>query len=180
LVSARLRAWLLVFAGIALAAVVLVPLFRSSSTRGSGPAALIGEPAPVIDLHDDRGKTVSLDQYRGKVVVMNLWATWCPPCRAEMPDLQTIADQFASDGVVIVGVNQGESANRAAAFAAALGIHFPIWLDQDQRYGRAYQALGMPTTVIVGRDGVIARAFDGALTIAQMRAAIAPLAEAKS
>jgi peroxiredoxin len=171
---------LLVLAAIALAAVVLVPLFRTSGARGAGPAALVGEAAPVFNLRDDRGRAVSLNQYRGKVVVMNLWATWCPPCRAEMPDLQTMANQFAPDGVVIVGVNQGESAKRAAAFAAALGIRFPIWLDQEQRYGREYQALGMPTTVIVGRNGVIARGFDGPLTIDQMRAAIAPLAEAKS
>jgi peroxiredoxin len=179
LVSARVRTLLLVLAGVALAAVAVVPLFRGSDSHG-GPGSLVGQTAPVFDLTSDSGATVSLDQYRGKVVVMNLWATWCPPCRAEMPDLQTVAREFARDGVVIVGVNQGESAQRAAAFASALQITFPIWLDQDQRYGRAYQALGMPTTVIVNRNGTIARGFDGALSIGQMRAAIAPLAGMKS
>jgi cytochrome c biogenesis protein CcmG, thiol:disulfide interchange protein DsbE len=179
LVSARVRTLLLVLAAAALAVFALVPLFRGDDVRG-GPASLVGQPAPVIELASDRGANVSLEAYRGKVVVMNLWATWCPPCRAEMPDLQTVASQYARDGVVVVGVNQGESAPRAAAFATALGIRFPIWLDQDQRYGRAYQALGMPTTVIVDRNGTIARGFDGALTIQQMRAAIAPLAGAKS
>jgi peroxiredoxin len=173
-VNPRLRKVLLLLVALAVAALVLVPLFRSSS-HNAGPAALAGTQPPVIALTDDHGHAVSLDRYRGKIVVMNLWATWCPPCRAEMPDLQRVYAQYAKDGVVVIGVNQGESAQRAAAFATALGITFPIWLDQDQRYGRAYGALGLPTTVIVGRDGTIVRGFDGALTIDQMRAAIAPL-----
>lgn len=177
--SARVRTLLWIAAGFALALIALIPLFRGTQAPG-GPASLAGRPAPVFDLVSDRGAAVSLLQYRGKIVVMNLWATWCPPCRAEMPDLQTVASQYARDGVVIVGVNQGESSEKAAAFAASLRISFPIWLDQEQRYGRAYQALGMPTTVIVDRNGTIVRGFDGALTIDQMRAAIAPLAGAKS
>jgi len=164
---------ILILAAIAIAVVILVPLFRTQNAAAVGPSAMVGQTAPVLDLRDDHGNAVSLAQYRGKVVVMNLWASWCPPCRAELPDLQTVAQEYAKDGVVIVGVNQGESPQRAAAFAQSLDIHFPIWIDDAQRYGRVYAALGLPTTVVIDRLGVVARGFDGPLTIQQMRSAIA-------
>jgi thiol-disulfide isomerase/thioredoxin len=138
-------------------------------------AGLVGQSAPVFALRNDRGAPVSLAQYRGRVVVMNLWASWCPPCRAEMPDLQRLADARSRQGLAIVGVNEGESAQRARTFAQSLGIRFPIWIDDGQRYGRIYAALGLPTTVIVDRNGVVVRGFDGALTFDQMRAATASL-----
>ncbi len=170
--NARVR-WLLILAAVAIALVILVPLFGSQRSPVSGPAGMVGETAPVFALHDDRGNAVSLQQYRGKVVVMNLWASWCPPCRAEMPDLQTVAREYANDGVVVVGVNQGESPERAAAFAQSLEIAFPIWIDDAQQYGRTYAALGLPTTIIIDRRGVVERGFDGPLTIEQMRTTLA-------
>lgn len=134
---------------------------------------MVGQRAADFPLRDDAGATVSLAQLRGSVVVVNLWASWCPPCRAEMPELQRFADAYRARGVVVVGVNQGESAQRASAFARSLQIRFPIWLDQRQEYGRAYTALGLPTTVVVGRDGTIVRGFDGPLTFDELRAAVA-------
>jgi hypothetical protein len=76
-------------------------------------------------------------------------------------------------------VNQGESPERARAFAKSLQINFPIWIDDRQQYGRIFTALGLPTTVVIGRNGVVVRGFDGALTFAQMRAAIAGLVAAR-
>lgn len=175
----RVLTWVL---GAALAAValwILVPLFVAAPARPQGPAGLAGQSAPVFDLKDDRGRSVSLAQYRGRVVLMNLWASWCPPCRAEMPDLQRLSQAFRGRGLVIVGVNEGESPQQARAFAAALHITFPIWIDEQQRYGRVYTALGMPTTVIVGRDGTVVRGFDGALAYPQMRAAVSDLVAAR-
>lgn len=133
---------------------------------------MVGQRAADFPLRDDAGATVSLAQLRGSVVVVNLWASWCPPCRAEMPELQRFADAYRARGVVVVGVNQGESTQRASAFARSLQIRFPIWLDQRQEYGRAYTALGLPTTVVVGRDGTIVRGFDGPLTFDELRAAV--------
>jgi peroxiredoxin len=92
-----------------------------------------------------------------------------------MPDLQRLYSSNASRGLVIVGVDQGESASRARNFAQALGVHYPIWIDSDQRYGRAYSALGLPTTIIVDRRGFIVKGFDGALTYPQMQSAVVPL-----
>jgi peroxiredoxin len=165
----RYIVWLVAAAALGVAVVVFEPFFVASPSRSEGPAASKGQPAPVFPLRDDRGASVSLADYRGKIVVMNLWASWCPPCRAEMPDLQRLADYGASRGIAVVGVNEGESEDRARVFAASLRIHYPIWIDASQRYGRMYNALGLPTTVIVDRKGVVARAYDGALTFDQMR-----------
>jgi hypothetical protein len=92
-----------------------------------------------------------------------------------MPELQRLATAYAGRGLVVVGVNQGESADRASAFARSLGIRYPMWLDERQQYGRAFGALGLPTTVVVGRDGIVARGYDGALTYQQLSAAVQPL-----
>jgi peroxiredoxin len=173
----RYVVWLIAASALIIALIVLGPFFIAQTTRAGGPAGLTGQAAPVFALRDDRGVPVSLDQYRGRVVVMNLWASWCPPCRAEMPDLQRLARSSAGRGVTIVGVNEGESAARARAFAESLGIRFPIWIDGNQQYGRTYAALGLPTTVILDRRGLVARGFDGALTFDQMQAAVAAVVQ---
>lgn len=97
-----------------------------------------------------------------------------------MPDLQRLYGKYHSRGVVVLGVDQGESGERAAAFAQSLGIHYPILVDQAQQYGRVYAALGMPTTIVVDRNGVVVRGFDGPLSYDQMVAAIASLSGAKT
>jgi peroxiredoxin len=171
----RYIVWAIAAAAVGISFWVLAPFFISPSPRAGGPEGLVGDSAPVFPLRDDRGRPVSLDQYRGRIVLMNLWASWCPPCRAEMPDLQRLANAYGRRGIAIVGVNEGESAERARVFADSLGIRFPIWVDASQRYGRTYAALGLPTTVIVDRRGIVVRGFDGALTFAQMEAAVAPL-----
>jgi cytochrome c biogenesis protein CcmG, thiol:disulfide interchange protein DsbE len=170
----RFAVWAIVALALSTALFILWP-FVSPALRSSGPEGLAGQAAPVFSLRDDRGAPVSLDAYRGKVVLMNLWASWCPPCRAEMPDLQRLANAYAGSGFAVVGVNEGESSERARAFADSLQIRFPIWVDAGQRYGRTYGALGLPTTVIVDRQGTVVRGYDGALTFAQMQSAVAPL-----
>lgn len=170
----------LVFAAFVIAALLILgPFFGSQQSRTTGPAGLIGQTAPVFALQDDRGRPVSLDTYRGQIVVMNLWASWCPPCRAEMPDLQRLSQAYSGRGLAIVGVNEGESPERAREFADALHIAFPIWVDDQQRYGRVYAALGLPTTIVVGRDGKVVRGFDGPLAYPQMRAAVNDLVTAR-
>lgn len=172
--NSRIVVWALAAAAVVAALWIVVPLFGTQQGHAAGPAGMAGQAAPVFALTDDRGHPVSLDEYRGRVVVMNLWASWCPPCRAEMPDLQRLSQTYRGR-IAIVGVNEGESPDRARAFAQALHIAFPIWIDDQQRYGRVYAALGLPTTVIVGRDGTVVRGFDGALAYPQMRAAVSDL-----
>lgn len=138
-----------------------------------GPAQLLGAPAQSFDVRRTDGRIDSLAAHRGSVVLLNLWATWCPPCREELPALQRFARESAGR-VVVLSVDQGESSAVAAAFAREHGVTFPILVDEKQQYGRVYRAVGLPTSVIVGRDGHVIRGIDGPLTLAQMRAAVAP------
>jgi thiol-disulfide isomerase/thioredoxin len=152
---------------------------RTIDGSAGGPGALAGAPAISYDVKRLDGRTDALDRYRGSVVVMNLWATWCPPCREEMPALERFYQENKAKGVVVLGVDQGESADAAGSFARGHGVTFPILLDADQQYGRSYAAIGLPTTVIVGRDGHVLRGIDGELTLAQMREAIGPALRAQ-
>jgi len=170
--------WLFWIGAIALVAIVVAAYAQRPSSH-AGPGGLAGQRAPAFPLSDPAGKSVALDSYRGRVVVMNLWATWCPPCRAEMPDLQRLYAAYGAQGLVVLGINQGESGSRASEFAHSLGIHFPILLDADQQYGRTYSALGLPTTVVVDRNGIIARGFDGPLSYAQMVDAVTPVLKSR-
>lgn len=163
-------------AGAIIAGAILWQAFRPQGPAPvAGPAALQGQAAPSFPVPDMEGLSSGLDLYRGRIVVMNLWASWCPPCRAEMPDLERLYETYRSRSVVVLGVDQGESRERVGAFARALGIHYPILLDEQQRYGRVYAALGLPTTILVNRNGVVVRGFDGPLAYSQMVAAIEPL-----
>jgi thiol-disulfide isomerase/thioredoxin len=134
---------------------------------------LAGAPAQSFELRRTDGGLDSVARHRGQVVLLNIWATWCPPCREEMPALQRFARENAGK-VVVLSVDQGESAAAASAFAREHGVTFPILLDEQQQYGRAYAALGMPTSVVIARDGRVVKGVDGAMTIEQMRAAVAP------
>ncbi|MFN2460216.1 MAG: TlpA disulfide reductase family protein [Candidatus Velthaea sp.] len=144
-----------------------------------GPGALAGAPAVSYDVKRLDGRLDSLARYRGSVVVMNLWATWCPPCREEMPDLQRFYNEFKGKGVVVLGVDQGESSATAGTYARKRGVTFPILVDEDQQYGRTYEAVGLPTTVVVDRRGRVVRGIDGQLTLAQMREIVAPALKAQ-
>lgn len=156
---------------IVIAVVALYPAGRQgmSGDAAGGPARLAGAPAMSFPVKRLDGTPDALANYRGKVVVMNLWASWCPPCVQEMPDLERLARAYAGRGAVVVGIDQGESAKTAAQFARARGVTFRILVDEDQRYGGAYSAVGLPTTMVVDRAGHIVSGIDGALSYAQMQ-----------
>jgi len=152
---------------------------RTIEGGSGGPGSLAGAPAASYDVKRLDGRVDALNRYRGSVVLMNLWATWCPPCREEMPALEQFYAENRAKGVVVLGVDQGESAAAAGAFARAHGVTFPILLDADEQYGRSYAAIGLPTTVIVDRRGHVTRGIDGQLSLAQMREAVGPALRAQ-
>lgn len=145
----------------------------------TGPRMLAGAPAQSFAVKRLDGSPDGLDRYRGSVVLVNLWATWCAPCREEMPDLERLYKAYRANGLVVLGIDQGEAATVAAAYARAHGITYPILLDEDQQYGRAYAAVGLPTTIVVSRDGHIVKGIDGQLTLAQMKATVEPALHAQ-
>jgi peroxiredoxin len=146
---------------------------------GGGPAMLAGAPAVSYAIPRVGGGTDSLAAHRGAIVLMNFWATWCPPCKEEMPALEQLYRFDRGRGLVVLGIDQGESAATAGAFAKAHGVTFPILVDADQQYASSYVAVGLPTTVIVGRDGHIVKGIDGAQTLAQFQAVVGPLLAAR-
>jgi peroxiredoxin len=152
---------------------------KVNGSAGGGPRMLAGAPAQSFPVKRIDGSPDALENYRGRVVVMNLWATWCPPCREEMPALQKLYEEYRAQGVVVLGIDQGEASRVAAKYAREHGVTYPILIDEDQQYGRAYAAVGLPTTIVIGRDGHIVKGIDGQLTLAQMREAVAPALRAQ-
>ena len=121
----------------------------------SSDLVTVGQPAPDFTLETADGKRFRLSEARGKVVVVNFWATWCAPCREEMPSFQAASRDHAQD-VLFVGVNTTSVDNRdeAIAFAQRLGITFPILFDDRGATQAAYGVRGLPATFFIGADGV--------------------------
>ncbi|MGE5130720.1 MAG: TlpA family protein disulfide reductase, partial [Sphingomonadaceae bacterium] len=119
---------------------------------------------PNFALEDSDGKMWRSSELKGKVVVVNFWATWCPPCRREIPSLEVLYKKEAPKGVVVLGVNAGESWNKVAAFAADFKppLTYPLLLDKTGSVLRDWQIKVLPTTYVLGRDGRLAlRAIGG-------------------
>mgnify|MGYP002869427190 CR=1 FL=1 len=111
--------------------------------------------APDFTLLDPRGKKVSLKDYRGKVVFLNFWATWCESCRDEMPSMDRLYREFKGKGLEIVGVNVKDKRADALAFVKKLKITYPIMMDPEGEIGLLYGAFGMPATYLIDRKGVV-------------------------
>jgi peroxiredoxin len=111
-------------------------------------------------LTDLNGKTWTLKDLRGKVVLVNFWATWCPPCRKEMPDLETLYSRFGPQGLVILGISD-EDAATVSPFIAKQGTTYPILLDPGRNVNELFQIDGIPKTFVYGRDGkIVAQSID--------------------
>jgi len=124
---------------------------------GSGVAPRPGFQAPDFNLPTPQGAQFSLSALRGQPVIINLWASWCPPCREEMPALQKVYEAYHVQGLEILAVNatSQDDVQAAVEFSTRLGLTFPILLDSDGRVSRFYQLQSLPTTFFVGRDGSI-------------------------
>lgn len=116
-----------------------------------------GFTAPDFSLDLLGGGRVSLSQLRGKAVVVNVWASWCPPCRAEMPAIEKVYQAYKDMGLVVIGLNTTyqDSEADAAAFVREFGLTFPIVLDRDGAVNRRYLVTGLPTTFFIDRKGII-------------------------
>jgi len=122
------------------------------------------ESAPSLVLADIRGVEHSLEQYRGKVVVVNFWATWCPPCVEELPSLENAWQRYRQQGLVVLAVS-GEESDVVTSFLERLpsDITFPVLIDGDMKSGNRWQIRGLPTTVVVDRSGDVHWRAEGQL-----------------
>jgi len=137
---------------------------NSSESRGVNQ----GNLASGFTLEALDGTEVSLSEYRGNVVLINFWATWCPPCRAEIPDIENVYRARQDDGFVVLGVGVEESREAVAPFVEAMGMTYPVLLDERGQVLKMYRAIGLPMSVILDRDGVIQVRHVGALTMEQL------------
>ena len=127
-----------------------------------------GSQAPLFELESADGEMVGLEDYRGQVVLLNFWATWCAPCRIEMPLLQSTFESFKDQGLVILGIDFDEPADLVDAFGDELGLTFPLLLDPGGKVQQQYKVRGYPTTVILDREGRIQSYHIGVLTHSQL------------
>lgn len=148
---------------------------QTSSTVTSSQAygLNIGAKAPDFQLKTVTGKSVQLSDFKGKKVMLNFWATWCPPCKAEMPEMEQFYKQANKD-VVILGVNI-DPQNDVKGFVHNYGITFPILLDSENKVNGIYQILSIPTTYFINRNGVIQNKYTGSMQINMMKQFISQL-----
>ncbi len=164
-------------AGRLLAALALLLLTVGAGCNGEHPTEekpSVGYLAPDFELPNLGGAPVKLSDYRGNVIVLNFWATWCGPCRAELPTLKGIWEK-GQPGLLVIGVDAGETRNDVAAFASLNGLEYPVLLDQAMSVARAYEVQTIPATFVIDRDGVIRHRRRGAIKPGELDLAIKAL-----
>ena len=128
-----------------------------TSTAGEIPAPREGFLAPDFSLNTPGGETYTLSELHGKAVLVNLWATWCPPCRAEMPAMQKLYDEYKDQGFVVLAVNMTYQDNSTAVipFVEENGLSFPILIDATGIVGEKYELRSLPSSFFIDRNGII-------------------------
>ncbi len=127
-------------------------VFAASSLASSG---MEGQPAPDFALKSSTGENLRLSEYRGDVVMINFWATWCGPCRQEMPLLDALYSRYQRVGFSLLGVNIDDDSRRAMQMIEELGVSFPVLFDARKEVSKLYEVEAMPVTVIVDREGKV-------------------------
>lgn len=175
---------LLIGAGFIVFAVIAALLIANQENPPQIPVAgnsvipaSVSFPAPELELTDLAGKPVSLKDYQGTVVLVNNWATWCPPCRQEMPVLDAYHQEHASKGFSIIAVDAGEPAADVRRFAESMALSFPVWLDPDMDAIRVFGDIGLPSSYVIDREGQVVLAWSGAVSRAMLEKYVTPILE---
>lgn len=142
---------------------VAVCALAAGTAFAQEPKEWTGGPAPALALSDLQGKRHRLEDYRGKVVLVNFWATWCAPCREEMPSIGRLKSALAGRPFEVLAVNLAEPEARIRAFIAQVPMAFPVLLDHDMNVAKAWGARALPATYIIGPDGRIRYHYRGEL-----------------
>lgn len=135
----------------------------------------VNYPAPQLALENVNGKTESLADFGGQVLLLNNWATWCPPCKAEMPTLKKFHDAHSAEGFTIIAVEAGDGKDEVLQFANSLGLTFPIWLDPDGAALNAFKNGSLPNSYVIDRSGTVRYAWTGEISLAMLEKYVTPL-----
>lgn len=164
---------------LGLAAFIFWP--KSSQNSGSDSfgvvPATIEKPAPKLQLTDLNENPVSLEDFRGKVILVNNWATWCPPCKAEMPTLESYYKDHQKDGFVIVAIEAGESPSEVADFAKHYGLSFIVLPDPHLQSITAFGNNTLPNSYVIDKQGIIRLAWSGPIERAALEKFVTPMLE---
>lgn len=165
--------WNVMLLGVLMGGTVFIVATRVSTTTGIGtttlqptkPAAASSAlPAPAFALPTVDGTMVALQDAKGQVVLINIWATWCPPCQAEMPVIEAAFEQYREQGFTVLAVNQGEPASAVQSFVHDYGLTFPTLLDSAGVVSRAYAAHTLPSSYLVDRQGTLRMVYRGPIS----------------
>lgn len=126
-------------------------------------AVNIGNYAPKFAMTDLNKKTINLDDYKGKKVILNFWATWCPPCVSEMPLLQEVYNNRKGEGIEVIGINYNEDYDRVKKFISEKGVTFTVFIDSDLKVSMDYGVIGLPVTFFIDGEGRIKEKYKGEL-----------------
>ncbi|MEJ2348677.1 MAG: TlpA disulfide reductase family protein [Anaerolineales bacterium] len=177
----KILAMVLVGAGLlVLGAVAWVSLPKPQSTAASethnsvAPVA-VSFPAPALELSDLQGGKASLKDYRGQVVLVNNWATWCPPCRAEMPTLEAYFEDHRDQGFTLIGIEAGDPQADVTEFVERYQLSFPIWLDPQNESLKGFYNSGLPNSYVIDRDGSVVMGWTGAISREMLEKHLTPL-----
>lgn len=141
--------------------ILLGALFGVLATTSLAASDLTGKSAPDFVLKSATGENLRLSEYRGDVVMINFWATWCGPCRQEMPLLDDLYARYGRVGFSLLGVNIDDDARRAMQMVEELGVNFPVLFDDTKEVSKLYQVEAMPVTVLVDRAGTVRHVHHG-------------------
>ncbi len=147
----------------------------TSTTDFSVVPAEVNYPAPQLALKNVNGETESLADFSGQVLLLNNWATWCPPCKAEMPTLKKFHDAHSAEGFTIIAVEAGDGKEEVLEFADSLGLTFPIWLDPDGAALNAFKNGSLPNSYVIDRSGTVRYAWTGEISLAMLEKYVTPL-----
>ena len=135
----------------------------------------VNYPAPEITLTDLSSKGVNLKDYRSKIVLVNNWATWCPPCKAEMPTLEAYYQAHSEEGFLIIAIESGESLSEVEEFVNNYGLSFPVWIDKDGIALDAFSNWNLPSSYVIDRNGNVRLTWTGEISMAMLDKFVTPL-----
>ena len=150
---------------VLLASLTALPAFDGWSMGSRVPT--VGMQAEDFRLTDLGGKSQSLSQYRGKIVLVNFWATWCKPCKTEMPAMQAIYDKLRDKGFVVLAVNELEDDAKVREYIKQYGYTFPVLMDRDNKVANQFGVFGLPVSVFIDREGRVQEYIKGGLLTEQ-------------
>ena len=176
--------WIVVGVGLILIGVALFLVWSgfhslSNSTLASEEMSVepmaVNYPAPQLELQNINGKDELLADFRKNILLVNNWATWCPPCKAEMPTLEAYYESHAAQGFMIVGIEAGDPQATVSQFVQSLGLKFHVWVDLQNASLAVFKNENLPNSYVIDRTGTVRYAWTGAISRAMLEQYVTPL-----